>query len=176
MLKYNKVERRWVGFMFKFMFKYFMVIALVFNFLLLADDGDKKVKLLGNLKEGSVKSISAKELEKSMKTSTFTLYNPWEKRTESYEGVLINEFVAHFGNGTNEKLKLIAIDDYEVTFDKKMWLSERILLVTKVDGKYISIKEKGPMKIVFVDYDQGKKEYELNLPLWMWMINKIELK
>jgi hypothetical protein len=156
--------------------KYFMFFVFLFNFALFADDGDKRVKMSGKMKESTPKFITPRELEKSMKTSSFKIYNPWEKQEDSYEGVFISDFVAFFGDAHVEKLKLIAIDDYEVTFEKKMWDKERILLVTKMNGKYLPIKEKGPMRIVFVDYDKSKKEYELNLPLWMWMINRVEFK
>ena len=69
-----------------------------------------------------------------------------------------------------------ALDDYEITFTKKLVGDERILLVYKVNGEYISIRDKGPLRVVFVDYDASKKEYQQNLQMWLWMIKEVEFQ
>lgn len=134
----------------------------------------KKVELCGALDEKSPKYITPCFMDKNIKSSKFMVYNPWEKREDLYEGILLDDFVKMFGSSDVSKLKLIALDFYEIIFDKELYQNERILLAYKVNGKYISIRERGPMRIVFVDYDASKKKYELNLVKWLWMIKKVE--
>lgn len=157
-------------------FKILLLTLVLIASVLQADAGDKKIRLLGNMKEGMAQRISPRELEHELSFVSFYVYNPWEKKSDHYEGVLLDTFAKHFGGKDLNALRLIAIDDYEVRFEKDYFQRERILLVAKVNGEYISIKEKGPMRIIFVDYDKRKKEYELNLPQWMWMITKIEFE
>lgn len=152
------------------------IILLILITSLFADAGDKKVKLSGLIKGDQVIKISPRELEKIIETSTFELYNPWDKEVGKYTGILLDKFATYFGKDNVKQIKFIAIDDYRVEINKEFWNSERILLVTRVNGKYISLKERGPLRIMFVDYDVNKKKYEKNLPLWLWMIKKIEFQ
>lgn len=152
-----------------------LIIILFFNFNLYANNGTTKVKLLGNTNTNTPKYVTAEQLSKEFSIQKFHLYNPWEKQTDTYEGILFTELVKKYGNKTKE-LKFIALDDYTITFAKELYENERILLAFKVNGKYLSIKEKGPMRVVFVDYDPNQKKYELNLEKWLWMIKKIEFK
>lgn len=139
------------------------------------DAGDKKIRLSGNLQEQVPNRLSVKEIEQRAPLTQATLYNPWEKRTETYKGVLLTDFIHAFGRPGIRSLVLKAIDDYEATFTQADWENFRIILVTQVNGHYISVREKGPMRVVFPDYDTREKAYELNLPKWLWMINRIEL-
>lgn len=156
--------------------KKILLILMIFALALFGDAGDKKITLLGNIKDTVSKKLSPKQLEKDLTTSKHTLYNPWEKRTDEYEGVLLNDFVKFYGKDGLKALHLIALDDYKVTISKELMDSERILLVTKINNQYQPIKQKGPMRIVFLDFDKTDAKYEKSLPLWLWMISKIEFE
>lgn len=157
-------------------FKIITLLFLLFCSTLYANSGDKKIKLIGDIKDSAPKTITPKELEEQFKPFSAKVYNPWEKKEDKYTGVLLSEIVNKFANSSVTSITTKAIDDYSVTFDKKLIDKERILLAYKVNDKFIPIRKKGPLRIVFVDYDKTKKEYELNLSKWMWMINKIEFK
>lgn len=156
--------------------KYFTVLFLslvVFTSTVFADAGDKKIKLLGNTNDAAPQYITPKVLAKTFKSIKVDLYNPWEKREDKYEGVLLSELAKKYGKNTNS-LKLIALDDYTIEFLKDEYENERIMIAFKVNDEYISVRKKGPMRIVYLDYDPSKKRYENNLYKWMWMIKKIE--
>lgn len=153
-----------------------LFVMMMLSLALFGDAGDKKITLLGHIKDDINKKLSPKQLEKDLTTSKHTLYNPWEKRSDEYEGVLLNDFVKFYGKDGFKALHLIALDDYKVTISKELMESERILLVTKINGQYQPIKQKGPMRIVFLDFDKTDTKYEKSLPLWLWMINKIEFE
>jgi len=138
-------------------------------------DGSAKIRLMGNVAEDARKRISIKELE-SIGTTEAEAFNPYEKKADTYKGVWMKDLVAHFGNPSTHQITTIAIDGYTVTFDKADWESLNIMIATQVNGKYIGFKDKGPMRIVFVDFDKTHELYEANLPKWMWMIQKIDFK
>jgi hypothetical protein len=125
------------------------------------------------LSEKQLNKISMKGLEADFKLQTFDVYNPWEKRKDSYSGVLLNELVSKYAPNS-QSLVVTAIDDYQVTITVEDGQNMRILLATKVNDRYIDVKNKGPMRIVFPDYDVADKRYELSLPKWMWMIKRLE--
>lgn len=146
------------------------VFFIMSSVLAYADAGDKTIVLAGHLTKSAPVKVTPRELEHSFQVFKGYLYNPWEKKSAHYEGILIDQLVKKYGDKGVQKLRLKAIDDYEIVLEKRMWQTERILLVTKIDGKYIPVKEKGPLRIVFVDYDDSKAK---DLHLWMWMIKKI---
>jgi len=103
-------------------------------------------------------------------------FNPYEQRSETYEGVWMQDFVAAFGSAETTALTTRAIDDYEITFDREEWQSLRILIATRVNGEYIDFDQKGPMRIIFPDYDETHEDYQTNLPKWTWMITEIAME
>lgn len=152
--------------------------AVIFSVLfvytsLFGSDGSKKVLLSGNLIDSAPKHISAKMLHDTFTTKKVHMYNPWEKSSADYEGVLLEDFISFYAQPSVKNLKLEAIDSYQTDISRELWTSERILLVTKVNGKYLSIRDKGPLRIVFIDYNESKIN---TLELWMWMINKITIE
>ncbi len=151
-----------------------LLMALVFSSIVMADAGDKTVLLMGkHLSETAPPKITIKALEANFTLHTVETYNPWEKRTEVYTGIWVSDLIKTYGQGTTS-LKLTAIDDYQVTLNNEEWQNLRILLATKVNGQYIDVKNKGPMRVVFPDYDAANKHYELSLPKWLWMIKRLE--
>lgn len=158
------------------LFKITALFIFAFFGLLYGESGNKKVYLTGKINNTTPKYITPKQLDKLFSSLKFNTFNPWEKQKDYYEGIFLNEFIKKYGKKDVKEVKIKALDDYEITFSKELYENERILLSYKVNGKYISIREKGPMRIVFVDYDASKKKYELNLPKWLWMIRSIEFK
>lgn len=157
------------------MFRKFGIVffALVFSSLAIADAGDKTVMLAGKqLNEKASSKISIKALETNFTLHTIEVYNPWEKRREVYSGIWVSELIKQYGPSA-KSLTLTAIDSYQTTLNDEEWQSFRIMLVTKVNGQYIDVKNKGPMRIVFADYDAADNRYELSLPKWMWMIKQL---
>lgn len=147
---------------------------LVFSNLSLADAGDRKIRFSGELLEGTEKRQSVKQIENQFTLFTQNIYNPWEKESATYSGILVDQLLTKFAKEGVNKIVFKAIDDYQIEMDLNTLKDFQILLVTKQNGEYLEVKDKGPMRIVFPDYDASKKEYEDNLPMWMWMINRIE--
>ncbi|CUH66112.1 hypothetical protein TG4357_02241 [Thalassovita gelatinovora] len=138
-----------------------------------SEDGTYRIRLTGALARGQTGSISVKELEK-LGLQEAEAYNPLEHRSEVYTGVLLQDLVTVLGTNAVQSLTTTAIDHYEIHFEKREWNKFRIMLATRVNGDYIGFEEKGPVRIVFPDFDPNQLEYQEMLPKWMWMITKIE--
>lgn len=104
------------------------------------------------------------------------VFNPYEKLKVRYSGVLLDRFVAKFGDPSVTSVTMTAIDDYRITFVKAEWERFRILLVTKLRGRRFGLELKGPARIVFPDFNPEKEIHRVKLPKWMWMIQRIDFK
>lgn len=142
-----------------------------------ADDGDRKILLSGQGLNGlEHQRLSIKELESHFQLYQTKIYNPWEKQSAVYRGIWLNDLVVKLASADVTEINFKAIDDYQISISKQEWQDFRILLVTQENGHYIPVANKGPLRIIYPDYDADKKEYEMNLYKWMWMINKIEFQ
>lgn len=153
-----------------------ILLLLIVSSILYGKNREPKIILSGNLIEASSQRLSVDELTQDLKYITQRVYNPYEKRTDLYGGVLLDEFVQKYANKNIQSLELIAIDDYSITITKDEWKSMRIILSTQMNNKKISIKNKGPLRIVFPDYDPKETQYQTNIASWIWMIKKIKFK
>ena len=136
-------------------------------------DGSVRIKLTGKLAPGVSKQVTVKEIE-SVGIVEVEAFNPYEERADWYTGVWLDQLVQRFGGQDVTGVTTKAIDDYQIDFSKSEWEDMRIMVATRVNGHYIGFDKKGPMRIVFPDYDKGLKKYQNNLAKWMWMINRIE--
>jgi len=153
----------------------FLLLSNMANLHAAEADGGARIRLLGEVAPGITQRVSVKQIE-SIGSHDMEVYNPYDKRTDRYTGVWFDQFVAHFAKPGITRVTMKAIDDYETEFTPSDWTNLRILIATRVNGKYIGFDQKGPMRIVFPDYDSGKKIYQMNLPKWMWMITRIEFE
>jgi hypothetical protein len=140
-----------------------------------AGPGDKFIRLSGNtLVEGVTTRLSVKELEQQFTLSTIDAYNPWEKRTDSYTGIWLDELVIKLARADTTAITFIALDNYQITFERAEWRAKKILLVTRIGGEHQPVRNKGPLRVVYQHFDKGSAEDGITLPKWIWMITRIE--
>lgn len=155
-------------------------LILLFSFGLLTQayanhQGLKTVRLIGATLPNTPQKITIKQLE-AVGTVSRPVFNPYEKVDANYTGVWMADFVKHFGSDQVKTLTATAIDDYQITFTRDEWMQTPILITTQVNGHYIDFAEKGPLRIAFPTLTAGEISFQNNLPKWIWMIKKIELK
>ncbi|MBN2782625.1 MAG: hypothetical protein JXQ66_05235, partial [Campylobacterales bacterium] len=120
--------------------------------------------------------VTIKELEDGLKLYEYNIYNPYEKHTISYGGILFADFLKKYSKDSVKEVNITAIDGYYITIYKEDWGSMKIILATRLDDDYIPISKKGPLMVVFPEYDAKEKIYQENISKWIWMIRKIEFK
>ena len=136
-------------------------------------DGSATIRLSGLRAEGVSARVSIREIE-SVGVAEVESFNPYEQRLERYTGIWMEDFVEHFGTPGVKSIHVHAIDDYAIDFTPQDWGNMRILMVTRTNGKHIDFAAKGPMRIVYADFNPDVEKFQLSLPKWVWMITKIE--
>lgn len=102
--------------------------------------------------------------------------DPFAQKEMSYSGIWLQQFVQKFGRPGTSSVTFTAIDDYEVTFPKKEWEKNKILVVTRTAGKHINFEQKGPVRIVYPEYNEQNYDSKENMPKWIWMIKRANFK
>jgi hypothetical protein len=125
-----------------------------------------------NLIDGeTTQKIAISDLREQPNT-TFTVYDPYQGRDVEMQGIPFREFlVEHFG-AVPPQLHFTAWDDYEVTlggWDNPVWY-----MVTVEDGEPLTLRSRGPVRLVEREYSGRDTENLREFNDWIWMIRSIE--
>ncbi|OZT74747.1 hypothetical protein [Vreelandella boliviensis] len=116
---------------------------------------------------------------RAMSDTTFTLYDPFQGRDVEMRGVAFQTFLIEQFGEVPPALHFTAWDDYEVTLEG--WDDPSWHLISSEDGDPLTIRSRGPVRLVERDYNnQGNGDRDVeNLREfndWIWMIRSIEAK
>ena len=103
---------------------------------------------------------------------SFATSTIWTEGVDTYEGVLLTDLLAAVGaSGTNILAK--ALNDYEITFPIAEASAEGPLLAYRTNGEPMSVREKGPIWMIF-PYDSVEAfRTEQTYARSIWQLDRI---
>ncbi|MAM74630.1 hypothetical protein [Tistrella mobilis] len=84
----------------------------------------------------------------AMPRSAIETTTPWTEGAQRFEGVLLADLVARLG-ATGTRITARALNDYSYAFDLADAMSHGALIADLTNGKQMSVRERGPLWIVF---------------------------
>lgn len=119
------------------------------------------------------RSFSLAELEAigvyRVNTSTF-----WAGEEGSFEGPLLADVLDRAGLKDAPTIRISAMDGFSQLMPREDWLRWPILLATRHRGEPMSVRNKGPLRIIYPrDMDPVLKEPSYRLR-WVWLTSRIE--
>lgn len=94
-------------------------------------------------------------LLESLPQTEFTTSSTWTSGTPTFKGVLLHDLIAAVG-ATGGTITLKAANDYAITMPMADVTEEAPLLAFLMDGQTMSLREKGPVWMVY-PYDKDEK-------------------
>lgn len=129
--------------------------------------------------EGKQYNLSTKHLFELSKQE-FDATTPWTSEEHRFRGVTLYDLIKYYSKSQPNAIRLTALNDYVIEMPRKEWTDYHVLMATQLDGKPISIKDKGPITIVF-----ARKRSVFNFlmpnindektPYLVWFLKKIEM-
>ncbi|MBO6521366.1 MAG: molybdopterin-dependent oxidoreductase [Rhodospirillales bacterium] len=132
----------------------------------IADDG-VILTVSGKIAGGGKRDFTLEDLEKIGMTS-FVSPNNWMEGTHKFEGVPFQKFLETVG-AAGTSLMVVALNEYEAEIPMSAVKGKPALLVTRIDGETISVREKGPVWILYPqtdDYPDYKKPPFTHYMVW----------
>jgi len=129
---------------------------------------------VGKPNAGARRDFTMAELA-ALPQQTFSVHTPWYKEPRSFSGPLLRDVLAAAGASGTE-LTAIALNDYKVSLpfeDVQRW---RVLLATARDGQPMSVREKGPLFIVYPYDDSPELRSATYYARSAWQLRHIEVK
>jgi hypothetical protein len=102
-----------------------------------------------------------------------TAETPWYDDVHTFQGPLLSQVAATVG-AEGRDLRVRAINGYEATIPASDIAEMPIILATRVDGKVLSVRDKGPIFIIY-PFDLGAHLYnETYFSRSVWQVVSIE--
>jgi hypothetical protein len=125
--------------------------------------------LLSNHNAGASLAFDQKTLD-AMATQTATLHEPFVKHDIRFTGIpMVNLLTLAGISASATKVRIHALDDYQVEFQVADLLAPGVLLATRADGAAIPIGKGGPIRLVFPPESAAGK----NKDVWIWSIDSM---
>ncbi|MCH2175208.1 MAG: hypothetical protein MK193_05715 [Lentisphaeria bacterium] len=119
------------------------------------------------------RTLTVDDLE-TMEVVTWKVWDFHENKTIDYTGVVLKDFISKYLPGKPSEITMIAYNDYASKFKPHHWTNFNALIAFKQDGNYLTLENKGPVRVIFkLDQNAGRIVDGL-LPLWIWQVKTIE--
>jgi len=105
---------------------------------------------------------------------SFTTKTPWTEGEDNWEGVRLSVLLAHLGTSSTQ-FRAWADDGYEATFKGVDIEKYPVILAYKKNGEYLSLRDLGPLWIMFPFDDHSELD---ELPIYeisVWQLSRIEI-
>lgn len=114
---------------------------------------------------GQIEAIGLKRLH----TSTF-----WPEDNGEFDGVLLRDLLTEAEIENAPEIKVTALDDYITIIPREDWQKWDVILATRHEQKPMSIRNKGPLRIIY-PMDMGGAIADSDMRIrWIWAIKSIE--
>lgn len=115
------------------------------------------------------------EMLKALEQKTTTSATPWTEGTVTFDGPLGRALLDAVG-ATGETMKVIALNDYSADVPVADFRQHDVILATRMDGKEMSVRDKGPLFMIY-PFDKEPDLYtEVYFNRSVWQISKIEIR
>ena len=111
----------------------------------------------------------------SMEQRSFVTSTLWTTERHSFSGPPLREVLEQVGVEPSQPVRLVAANDYAVTFETKMIDDDYPIIANRLDGEPFSIREKGPLWVMY-PFDQNPKyKTELHYSHSVWQLIELRL-
>ena len=107
-------------------------------------------------------------------TSSVTTKTPWSDRVSVYEGVLAETVLKRLG-AEGHKVVAVALNDYKVEIPLSDFAKHGVLLAMRRDGKNLSIRDKGPIFVIYPFDDNPELWNEQIFSRCIWQLSRLEI-
>jgi hypothetical protein len=119
-------------------------------------------------------SFDLKMLQALPQTS-FSTTTPWYPQSRKFTGVLLGDLLVAAGAQPGA-LKAVALNDYRVDIPGEDVLKHGAMLAYLLDDKPMSVREKGPLVIIFPFSDRPELRSAVHYSRAIWQLRSLELE
>lgn len=127
---------------------------------------------------GTTNSDGAARFDMDLLTSlpqhSFTTSTIWTEGTNTYSGVLLKDLLAAVG-ATGTTVNATALNDYQINFPVADVAADAPLVAYLVDGEPMSVRDKGPLWLIFPFDSNASYRTEETYARSIWQMDRLSL-
>ncbi len=131
----------------------------------------------GNVSETNDATVARFDMEmlKSLGVARVTTSTAWTEGVSVFEGVRLSDVLDRVG-ASGDTLTAIALNDYSAELPSEDARTWPVILAFSRDGKALSVRDKGPLWIVYPRDDHAELQSETHNGKWVWQLKAIDVK
>ena len=111
----------------------------------------------------------------AMPQHSFTTATPWFKEARRFTGPLLRDVLTASG-AKGAAMRAVALNDYKVEIPVEDALRYRVLMATRLDGQPMSLREKGPLFIIYPYDESADLRSERYYSRSAWQLRRLEIR
>lgn len=131
------------------------------------------LRLHGNALQRTAARIDVDQLDAMAPQTKWHVQDPYRQRDVQYSGIQLRDLVAAMAPGA-QSVRMRAVNDYITVFTRDEWEKLPILLATRDDGQRMSVANKGPARIVYLNTLDNQLRMQVHAPKWIWQVIDVE--
>lgn len=128
----------------------------------------------GKIAGGVPLDFTSSQLEAIGAASVVTS-TPWHDGAPAFEGVPVSALLAHVG-ATGDVAEVLALNNYRTTIPLADFSEYPVLLALQQDGEYMTVRNKGPLFIIYPFDDFDELRTDLYYSRSAWQVRSITIK
>jgi hypothetical protein len=127
-----------------------------------------------SVNEGGTAQFDRAMLE-SLGMVTVETTSPWYTGPVKFEGIPLDKLMKYVG-ATGDRVTVIALNDYSTEIPIKDFGEYNTIIALKRDGEYMSVREKGPLFIIYPFDSKPELKSQTYYGRSAWQVAKIIVK
>jgi hypothetical protein len=130
---------------------------------------------VANRNDNGAASFDLTLLQQLPQTS-FSTKTPWYAQPRKFSGVLLRDLLAGVGAAPGATIKAVALNDYRVDIPADDAARHGALLAYLLDDQPMSVREKGPLVIIYPFDDKPELRDAVHYSRAIWQLRSLEIK
>ncbi|HWI12093.1 MAG TPA: molybdopterin-dependent oxidoreductase [Burkholderiaceae bacterium] len=130
---------------------------------------------IANANDKGAASFDLTLLQQLPQTS-FSTKTPWYAQPRKFSGVLLRDLLAGLGAAPGATIKAVALNDYRVDIPADDAARHGALLAYLLDDQPMSVREKGPLVIIYPFDDKPELRDAVHYSRAIWQLRSLEIK
>jgi hypothetical protein len=130
-------------------------------------------KISDTNKDGN--AIFDRAMLESLGMTSFVTSTPWYKEPVKFEGVSLDKLMTTLG-ASGDRIVVVALNDYSAELPMEDAKKYNVILALKRDGEYMTVRDKGPLFIVYPFDSNPDLKNQKFYARSVWQIARIEVK
>lgn len=120
-------------------------------------------------------AVFSMEMLEKLPQQSFTTKTPWYPKAVTFTGPLLRDVLAAAG-ASGQQIAARALDDYKTVIPMADAQDFHVILARQIDGKNLSIREKGPLFIVYPYDSKPELKAQVYLDRSAWQLKSLTIE